>query len=781
MGANSIEEQAMADAQASETATLRPEARLGRALRRAREERGISLRALAQKLYRSHSNLVEYERGHRLAPLEVAQAYESQLGLAPGSLVALHHQVRSELYGEEHSSRQSYLRPTSQPALHQLPAEVSGFVGREPELAQLRAEVEDHLGRASAPVVISAIAGMAGVGKSALALHLAHELAPRFPDAHLYVNLHGYEPHQKLSPAQALDQLLRALGVPDEALPTGMEEQAARYRALLAGKRALVLLDNASSAEQLRPLLPGSSTCVVLITSRDRLAGLVATEGARLLPLDVLAPQESVELLARVAGESRVHAEPQEAAELVRLCGHLPLAVRIAAARLATRPAMSIAELARRLASKHRLSELAAGDRRVRASFSLSYEDLLPSTARMFRLLGLVAGPDFGPGVAAALMAISPKEAEALLETLMDVHLIEAAPSSGRYRFHDLLRLYARERVETEEDHRSRKAALRRMFEWYLDTANAVERLLSPTRRRLPGATPDRPLKPTFASPIEALSWFEAERPSLVAFTHQAAEYGFHAIAWQLPDALWTCLLFRPRWADWQDIQETALIAARNAHDQRAEAWMFTSLGPVLRIQRRFEEAIDTLQRSIRLCQDFQDQFIESRALRHLGLTLRESGRLKEAVDHLQRSVAMCREIGNRAGEGIGLEWLGDVYRRLGQLDQAIDCHQQRLAIFQELGDRRGESLLPLGEVYLDMGRYEEAIDCFRQAEKIGQDFGDRLHEAWALNSLGLAFRHTGEREAARTCWKKALAIFTTFGDFSAPMAGQIQSCLEEE
>jgi transcriptional regulator with XRE-family HTH domain len=373
-----MRERAVADREESGGGVLRPEVRLGAELRRAREARGISLRGLAKRLYRSHSNLVEYERGHRLAPLDVVQAYEAKLGVLPGSLVALHERAQRELHGEDRSPLGGYafqLAPNS--ALHQLPADIVEFTGREAELARLRATAAGSAARRRAPVVISAIAGMAGVGKTALAVHLAHELAPRFPDAQLYVNLHGYEPAQCLSPAQALDRFLRALGVPSEALPTDLDEQAARYRALLAGRRALVVLDNASSAEQVRPLLPGSSTCLVLVTSRDRLSGLVATEGARLVSLDVLAPGEAVELLAGVVGHDRVAAEPEAAAEVARLCGYLPLAVRIAAARLAARPAMGVAELAERLAGQHLLAELTAGDRAVRASFALSYEGLV--------------------------------------------------------------------------------------------------------------------------------------------------------------------------------------------------------------------------------------------------------------------------------------------------------------------------------------------------------------------------------------------------------------------
>src|SRR6266851_1860904 len=374
----------------------RPEARLGLALRRARESRGISLRALARTLHRSHSTLVEFERGHRLASLDVVEAYETELGLEAGMLAAVHERARVDLYGEDRSHRRTYVLRPALDVPHQLPPDVAGFTGRETELGKLRALVAEQ---ASGTVVISAIAGTAGVGKTALAVHLAHELAAQFPDVQLYVNLHGYEPAQRLMPTQVLDRFLRALGVPVDLLPTELDDQAARYRGLLVGRRALVVLDNASSAEQVRPLLPASASCLVLVTSRDRLAGLIAAEGAKVLMLDVLAASEALDLLSRTAGSERVSAEPEAAGQVVRRCGCLPLAVRIAGARLATRQGMSFAALAERLSDERgRLGELSAGDVGVGGSFALSYQALDPDIARMFRRLGLIPGPHFAGG-----------------------------------------------------------------------------------------------------------------------------------------------------------------------------------------------------------------------------------------------------------------------------------------------------------------------------------------------------------------------------------------------
>lgn len=480
----------------------------------------------------------------------------------------------------------------------QLPPDVAEFTGRHAELAQLRTLLSDSARQAEATVAILAITGTAGIGKTALAVRLAHQLAPRFPDIQLFVNLHGYDPQQRLTPGQVLDRFLRALGVAGDALPANTDEQTGLYRSLLASKHALVVVDNASTADQVRPLLPASPTCLVVVTSRDTLGGLVAREGARLLSLDVLTAGEAIELLARVAGHDRVDREPQTAAQVARLCGYLPLAVRIAAAKLVTRPAWTLAHLAGRLADEqHRLGELTAGDAQIRASFALSYDSLAPATARMFRRLGLIPGPDFTTGVAAALTDSTTDTAGTHLEALVDAHLLEAIPARrGRYRFHDLLRLYARERVLDEDSDHERAVGLRRMLDWYLDTADTADRLLDPSRRRLPRDRVAGRSESVLRTRTHALAWFEAEQASLVAATHQAAEWGLHTIAWQLADALWS-FFFLPK--HWADTCHVGLTAAREAGNRQAEAWMVTGLGVIYAYLRRFDEALDCYQQAL--------------------------------------------------------------------------------------------------------------------------------------------------------------------------------------
>jgi tetratricopeptide (TPR) repeat protein/transcriptional regulator with XRE-family HTH domain len=759
----------------------RPEERLGAALRSARKERGLSLRALARLLYLSHSNLVEFERGHRLAPVDVVEGYEVQLGIPKGTLVGLREAAYFELHGEDPLQRQTHPLRSALPSPFQLPADIPDFTGRESEQAKIRALVEGT-GPLGGAVVISAIAGMAGVGKTALAVHLAHHLAPGFPDAQLFVNLRGYDVDQRLTPGEALNGFLRALGVSNAGLPAKLDRKASLYRSLLAGRRALVVLDNASSEEQVRPLLPGSPTCLVLVTSRSTLLGLVASEGARLVHLDVLGPAEARELLAKVAGQDgryRVGREPEAGTEVARLCGRLPLAVRIAASELAARPHLSIAELARRLTDEqHRLRQLATGDVGVRASFTLSYQNLEPRAARMFRRLGLIAVPGFARGVAAALMDVTPEEAERLLETLVDAHLLETSTKPGRYRFHDLLRLFARERADAEESDGDREAALYRMFHWYLDTADAAERLLIPGRRRLPYEATGRWHGLTFATRGEALAWFEAERSNLVAATQQAAGQGFHSVAWQLSDALWSFFFLRSYWPDWRETHEIGLAAARKAGNRQIEAWMMASLGDLdLELLKFGKEVACTFQQSVTICQEIGDREGEARALCGLGHCEIHMRHLAEAVESEQRALTISREIGYPYRQGVALYHLGEAYCELGRLEEALNCHRQGLKIRRGLGDRwnEGVSLTDLGRVYCDLRRFEDAVDCVDRSLAIARDIGHRWGEARALEFLGVAYHHTRGVEAARTCWREALRLFA---GLDAPQADEVRGLL---
>jgi tetratricopeptide (TPR) repeat protein len=507
---------------------------------------------------------------------------------------------------------------------------------------------------------------------------------------------------------------------------------------------------------------------------------MVAGEGAHLLMLDVLTPPEAFELLSRTAGVQRVNAEPEAAAEVVRLCGCLPLAVRIAGARLATRPGMSLPDLAERLSDERgRLGELSAGDLGVRASFALSYHALDPAAAQMFRRLGLIPGPDFAPDVTAALTNTSPEEAETLLEALVDAHLVEMPSTPGRYRFHDLLRLYAQERLQTDETGRNVDDTLRRMFDWYLDRADAAESFFIPGRRRLPYKRTGKWENPAFSTFDQALTWFEAERGNLVAATRQAANHRIHPTAWQLADALWGFLSLRSYWSDWYETHSVGLQSAREAGDRPAEAWLLTSLGHMHAELNQFIRAGDLTQESLAIFRELGDQEGAARALTGLGRANVGIRRFEQAVQCQQEALAICIQIGYPYRQGVALEDVGVAYRSLHRFEEAIDCYQRALLIRHSLGHRWGGDgvLLNLGEVYDELGRFDEAIDCYRQALTISRQTGYRLGEGQSLDLLGRALRHTQGVEAARPCWQEALAIFTELG---APHAEEVRARLAE-
>jgi tetratricopeptide (TPR) repeat protein len=413
----------------------------------------------------------------------------------------------------------------------------------------------------------------------------------------------------------------------------------------------------------------------------------------------------------------------------------------------------------------------------VRASFALSYEALDPDAARMFRRLGLTPGPDFARGVAAALMDGTPEEAERLLETLVDAHLVELAATQGRYRLHDLLCLYARERAESEDILRIRDEALQRMFEWYLDIADTAEQQLIPGRRRLPYEPTGRWDEPAFTTGAQAFGWFDAERANLVAAMQQAAGFELHRLAWQLGDASWSYFYRRSSESDWEDTYRIGIAAARDARDQQAEAWMLASFGDIALRVRRSEEVASVFKKSMAICREIGDREGEARALCGLGRGEIHKGRLKEAIEYEQQALTISREIGYAYRQGIALHYLGEAYCDLGRHEEAADYHRQALAVQQELGDRwnEGRSLTELGMVFGELRRFEDAVDCEKRSLTIAREVGDRWGEARSLELLGVGLQHRRGIEAARACWEVALQIFTELG---APQAEKLRARL---
>jgi DNA-binding SARP family transcriptional activator/tetratricopeptide (TPR) repeat protein len=643
----------------------------------------------------------------------------------------------------------------------QLPADVSGFTGRVTDLARLDALLSDgQLGRT---VVISAIDGTAGVGKTALAVHWAHHVRDKFPDGQLYANLRGYAPNPALRPIDALSGFLRALGMPGEQVPAGLDAAAKAYRELLTDRRVLVVLDNAASADQIRPLLPDGGGCLALVTSRDALGGGMA--GVHRLVLDVLAPDDARELLMQLLGEQRVAAEPAAAAELARLCAHLPLALRIAAANLPDDE--RIADYAARLGAGDRLAVLAVeGDEQaaVRATFDLSYASLPEPTRRMFRLLGLTPGPEVSADVAASLAAVTPEVARELLDRLTAAHLIdERAP--GRYAFHDLLRLYASELVGQHEADADRHAARHRMFDHYLQTSFAADRLLSPYRTPTP-----LPPAPAGVVPVEladaeqALAWFTAEQAVLMSAIPYAAETGFDLYAADLAARITDFLNRRAQWPELAGIQETALLAAHRLGDRRREARAHGFLGLAYIWQRRYDEAEQHLRTAAEL---YGHDPAGGKMHLDLGLVYNQQGRYPEALAEARQALKVFRSVDYAIGQARALSATGWVLCELGEYTEALADCQAAQALYEQVDDKvgLGSNWDSTGYVHYHLGEYAEAIACYRRAHALYAELGDRRFEQATLVHIGDAYLAAGNREDAREALRAALVIADEIGD----------------
>jgi DNA-binding SARP family transcriptional activator len=652
---------------------------------------------------------------------------------------------------------------------HQLPPDSASFAGRARELAQLMR----LLGQPApdAPMVIVAINGLPGVGKSALATRAAHRLAARFPDGQLYIDLQGATAGlAPLDPGEVLGRFLRTLGVDGRNLPGEPEERAGLLRSLLAERRVLAVLDNAATAAQVRLLLPASPGCAVLITSRRHLADL---DGAVDLHLDVLDGGEALELLARQAGPHRVTAEPVAAAEVARLCGRLPLALRIAGARLAARPGWSVSTLAGRLRDERlRLDELELEGLAVRASLQVGYRELLDrdregaaDTPRALRLLSMLDGADVGVPVAAALLDRSAQATEAALERLVDANLLDST-APGRYRFHDLVRLFARERASCEDPEPDRAAALARALRCYLSAARRADRLLRPGQPPVPGDPPPDGVE--LGDQAAALDWLETERANLSAAIRQAAAGpAAPEVTWELAAALFGLFDLRGSWEEWEQVNRFALQAARDRGDRGGEARALRDLGAIAWRRFRLEEATDHLTRSLELLRAIGDRGGEARTLNSLGLVLTACRRYEDAAACLDRSLALFRAVGDRRGEGHVLNNLGDLYRLRGRHDEAVIFLRGDLAICRELGDRRGEAitLSNLGEVHRDRRAGAEAFDHHQQSLAICQELGDRRGQGLNLDGLGEALRLQGRHAEAVALLRQGVALLRAAHD----------------
>jgi DNA-binding SARP family transcriptional activator/uncharacterized protein HemY len=653
-----------------------------------------------------------------------------------------------------------------------LPPDVDDFTGREADLAEVEPLLE---GERATAIVISAIAGKAGVGKTALAVHVAHRLRPRFPDGQLYVNLRGAEA-QALDPAEVLASFLRALGVEGAFIAEGLEDRVRQYRSLLADRRVLVVLDNAVSEAQVRPLLPASRGCAALVTSRSCLTGL---EAAHPLTLDVLDPDHAVRLVAKLAGPARVAAEPEAAGAIVRLCGWLPLAVRIAGARLASRPDWRLAHLAERLGDeRRRLDELVTGDLEVRASVALSYHGRSRKERQLFRRLGLPVAPSFPAWVAAALLEVEPAEAEGLLERLVHAQLVEAAGEDQagqlRYRLHDLLRLFARERLHAEEPALVRRASLERLLGAYLTLAEGAATVLEPSGLERYGSDPARGQRADHPMAVAVeqhpLGWFEAERPSLVAAVEQACDAGCWEFAWRLADTLGSFFQLRAHWDDWQHSHALALAAVRRGGDRDAEGCILLSLGDLHGYRHRTDDAIGCMQQGLTAFRETGNRRGELQGLLNLGEIHGLQGRFDEATALLERALAGLRELGAPSWEALALVHLGEVHCQQGRLGAALTCLEQSLSLMRAIGDRSWEApiLRRLAHAHNRQGRFAEAVACLERSLALVRAVGDRHGEAYVLQSLGEVHHKQGHLGNAADCLEQSLALARATGDRGA-------------
>ncbi len=668
------------------------------------------------------------------------------------------------------------------PSPEQLPADVADFTGRGEQvkhLCDLLAGVGRGTNSDPGAVRIAVVAGAGGLGKTSLAVHAAHRVRRKFPDGQLYVDLLGATPNP-LPAEDVLARFLRDLGVDGRDIPVDEAERAARYRTTLARRRILVVLDNARDAAQVRPLLPGTASSAVLVTTRSRMPDLAST---RLVDLNVLDDDEALKLFINVVGEERPAAEPEATAELLDACAGLPLAIRICAARLATRSGWTIQAMADRLRDVHRrLDELRAGDLAVRASFQVSFASLPASTdkqgidpARAFCLLGLWQGSSISSAAATALFGTPEYLAEDALEVLVDTHLLEST-APDRYRFHDLLRVYAAERAEADLLAAERDAAIVRLFTWYMRTADAAATAVSPHRYSLPldAAQADDP-RPGFADAQDAFGWYDSERGNLLAAIRQAAACGLHEVAWRLSAPLFSVFNRRGNWADLVTTHRIALDSVRHVRNRLGEAWVLNNLGQALG-RKHLREGIDLLLQALDIRRDEGDRVGEAQAAHNLAEVQYLVNGPEVALPYLQQSLDVQRAVGHSALHGATLNNLGEIYLELGRLNESVDCLTEALPIFERIDSAHGQGhvLLNLGRVYLGLDRQGDALDCLQRALVIHRATGDRPNQALALKFLGQAQLSAGQVDNGRESLSRALAVFTELGDGSR--VAQIQS-----
>jgi DNA-binding SARP family transcriptional activator/tetratricopeptide (TPR) repeat protein len=654
------------------------------------------------------------------------------------------------------------------PVPAQLPPDAPGFSGRREELAALHAMLPPvRPAGTEDPVPVVIVSGTAGVGKTALAIHFGRQVAKRFPDGQLYVNLRGRDPGSPpMEPGEALRFFLDAFGVPPHRIVASTEERSALYRSLMDGKRMLIVLDNARNAAQVRPLLPGSPGCLVLATSRNQMAGLVAAEGAALVELDVLSHAEAHEMLARRLGQDRVAAEAGAADEIIEACARLPLALSVAVGRAAAggRSRRPLAELAAELRdARSRLDALEDDDvaTDMRAVLSWSYDQLSPTAARMFRLLGLHPGSDISLSAAASLAGIPRAEAGDALRELVRAHMV-TEHVSGRFTFHDLLRVYAADQAERHDPAPDRSAAMHRVLDHYLHTATSASQRFSPFRSPLRLVPPEPGVLPAeMADKDQAMAWFDAEIRVLNALIGYASANGFDRHAWQIPWTLGPFFHRRGRWRDYTSSQRIALDAARRLQDPVALAHAHYLLGHAQSQMGDYDAADPNFHEALDLFRELGDRANEAVVLNGLGGMLEKQERYPEALAVALDALRMVKAAGHWWTQGTLENGVGWLYAHLGQYDDALKHCQRALSLHRESGHRGGaaDTLDSLGFIYLHLGDLDQAKAHYEQAISAYREIGALFGEGNSLAGLGDVLLRQGQPDEARTVFLRAAVI----------------------
>ncbi|GLX41495.1 SARP family transcriptional regulator [Streptomyces roseochromogenus] len=751
---------------------------------------------------RYHFILAQYRSGRRAEAMEsfreARRQFIDELGMEPGpELQELHDAILRDDPSLAYEAPAPAGADATGDALgarnrvvpSELPPDVPGFAGRREELTALDTLV-DGQGEDSRAPTVGLITGVAGVGKTGLAVRWAHRVTERYPDGRLFADLRGYDEHHSPTTAgDILSRFLRSLGVESEEVPNGLEDRIALYRSVLADRRVLLVLDNVRTFAQIRPLLPGSGGCTVLVTSREQLEQLVTWPPRARVHLGVLPEDESVELLGRIVGEARILAAPEDSARLVELCDRLPLALRIAAARLASKPHWSVRHLVTRLSDgRRRLDELSQGESQVRASFELSYRYLHKDAARLYRYLGLLGVPDFTAWVGAALMDQDVLDAERLIEHLVDAQFLEVvgvdATGQLRYRFQNLMRLYADELAREEESEEDRRAACERVFRTCLTIAEqAFRREQGGDYGTTRGDEPRREIDAVLMEELLAapLEWFEAERLSLVGVVEQSAQMGMDDLAWDLVMSMEVLFESRNYLEDWRRCSQYALEAARGAGNLRGWAAMEQQLGVVDLRLRRLPESTARQERALDLYTEAGDARGRALVLNNLAFIDRIRGDYDQGMRRLQEALPVFRDLDDRSTQAYALQFMAQFALEQGQPELAVELSEESVQLCQSI--RGGERNLALAThrlagAHLALGRLEEAERHYSRVVEIVTERSDLLGLAYALLGVAETRLKAGAADAAETTFVEALEVARRTR--SPMIEGQIQLALGE-